>query len=210
MGVGGTFFVGLDRARAARHRGLIAAALGGRSDLCIVAVARDCRALDVLDLPLGAIAIPAIMAAARLTTSLAPSLLIAARGARRSACSPCATTSVTAATDAVTRSRWSAVRPVAGGDRSRRNRTATMADPDGDVRAWRRPSRYWVGALAAAGGDRLGERDAPAASGPAVGFRRLAVPVVAVLLLTGLTLAVDRAREYRRAGGNLDTGRYCR
>ena len=170
-------------ARCARCPDLIAAAL------VVGLLSASCRrsglqGLDLLDLPLGAIAIPAVWNSA-LATSLGPSLLIAL-AAMAAALLALRTASVTTAR-LLTAVAMVGRRAVAGGDRSRRDRIAAMADPAGAVpaRRWRRV--IGSGALSPLAAMAWRRQDASLLA-VLQRFSRLAVPVVAVLVLTGLSL----------------------
>lgn len=180
-GVGGTFFVcWIAPARAASN--LIAAALA--VGLAGIVPSLGLQGLDVLDLPLGAIATPAVWNSA-LATSLGPSLLIAA-AALAAAMLGLRTTSVTAART------LSAVAMVAAGLSLAATGHAATASPQWLTRTavfvHGVGVAFWLGALLPLAA--IGWRgDAPLLR-VLQRFSRLAVPVVAVLVLTGLMLAV--------------------
>lgn len=186
-GVGGAFFVcWIAPARAASN--LIAAALA--VGFVSIVPSLGFQGLDLLGLPLDAIAIPAVWNSA-LATSLAPSLLIAA-AALAAAMLALRTASVTAART------LSAVAMVAAGLSLAATGHAATASPQWLTRTavfvHGVGVAFWVGALLPLAA--IGWRPEAALLPVLQRFSRLAVPVVAVLVLTGLTLAVIQLESF--------------
>ena len=187
VGVGGAFFVcWIASVRAVSD--LIAAALV--VGLLGIVPSLGLQGLDVLGLPLGAIAIPAVWNSA-LATSLGPSLLIAA-AALAAALLALRTASVTTAR------LLSAVAMVAAGLSLAATGHAATASPQWLTRTavfvHGVGVAFWVGALLPLAA--MGWRQDASLLAVLQRFSRLAVPVVAVLVLTGLTLAVIELESF--------------
>ena len=174
---------GLDRAgRGPDRRSAAARSLIG---LVSAVASLGLQGLDLLDLPLGGIVTSAPWTSALATSPRA----VAADRDRRRWPSPSLRWRSPGSLIArmLTALAHGGRRPVAGGERARRDRLAAMAD---------RPSLFLHGVArgllgrraGAAGGDGVSARRRPAAR--ASGFRALAVPLVGLLVLTGLALAI--------------------
>jgi copper transport protein len=188
VGVGGVFFVGwIGRARAAT--GIIVAAL--TAGIVSALASLGLQGLDALDLGLGDVWAPAVWKAA-LTTSLGPSLLVAIAAMAASL--------VTLLTAQKTLVRLLAALALAGvGLSLAATGHAATAPPQ-----WlTRPTvflhgigvAYWVGAFAPL--IAMAVSPGPVLLPALNRFSRIAVLVVGMLVLTGLTLAVIQLESFR-------------